>query len=94
MDNNININAHQSQGSAFRRHLPDLSLPRFTSMQKQDAHEYADQFKTSGQPPWLHGLFLHWRELFKEPFRGITTDGNEPFPCQMHDQRQRLMLVR
>lgn len=62
--------------SAFRQHLPDLSLPRFTTMQKQDSHEYAEDFKSSGRPPWLHGLYLHWRELFQEPFRGITNDGN------------------
>ncbi|KAM5345963.1 hypothetical protein ACJ41O_011824 [Fusarium nematophilum] len=65
----------EPHGCAFRKHLPDLGLPRFTTMQKQNAHEYAEAFKTSGHPPWLHGLFLHWRELFKEPYRGITSDG-------------------
>ncbi|KAI8651883.1 hypothetical protein NCS56_01404500 [Fusarium sp. Ph1] len=65
----------QSHGSAFREHLPDLSTPRFTAMQKQNAHEYAEVFKASGQPPWLHGLFLHWRKLFEEPCKGITNDG-------------------
>ena len=44
-------------------------------MQKQDAHEYAKEFIQGGNPPWLHALYLHWRELFQEPFRGITTDG-------------------
>lgn len=71
----MDAKSQNPQASAFRRHLPDLGLPRFTTMQKQDAHEYAHAFKTSGQPPWLHGLFLHWRELFMEPFRGITTNG-------------------
>lgn len=65
------------QAGAFRKYLPDLTLPRFTSMQGLNAHEYAHNFKTSGQPPWIHGLFLHWRELFKDPFRGITTDGTK-----------------
>ncbi|KAK4128204.1 hypothetical protein N657DRAFT_584939 [Parathielavia appendiculata] len=65
----------QHSGAAYRQHLPDLSIPRFTTMQKQDAHEYAKAFKESGVPPWLHGLYLHWRQLFQEPFKGITNDG-------------------
>ena len=44
-------------------------------MQKQNAHEYADDFKDNGNPPWLHALYLHWRQLFHEPFKGITNDG-------------------
>ena len=62
----------------FRRHLPDLSLPRFTTMKGQHATEYADAFKSTGQPPWLHGLYLHWRKLFEEPYHGITNDGEKP----------------
>ncbi|KAK3996901.1 hypothetical protein QBC44DRAFT_123843 [Cladorrhinum sp. PSN332] len=59
----------------YHAHLPDLSIPRFTEMQKQDAHSYAKAFIEGGNPPWLHGLFLHWRKLFQEPFRGVTNDG-------------------
>ncbi|KAJ5001056.1 hypothetical protein K4K48_001907 [Colletotrichum sp. SAR 10_66] len=62
-------------GGEYRQHLPDLSIPRFTTMQKQDAHVYAKEFKEGGNPPWLHALYLHWRKLFKEPYTGITTDG-------------------
>ncbi|KAL2132627.1 hypothetical protein VTI74DRAFT_3566 [Chaetomium olivicolor] len=65
---------HEHEG-AYRQHLPDLSISRFTKMQKQDAHEYAEAFKETGVPPWLHGLYLHWRKLFQEPFKGITNDG-------------------
>ena len=65
----------QPSGGAYRQHLPDLTIPRFTEMQKQDAHEYAAAFKESGAPPWLHGLYLHWRNLFQEPFKGVTNDG-------------------
>jgi hypothetical protein len=61
--------------STYRHHLPDLTSPRFTSMQKQDAREYVAEFKQSGRPPWLHALYLHWMELFKEPYRGITSGG-------------------
>ena len=65
----------QHSGAAYRKHLPDLSIPRFTVMQTQDAHEYAAAFKETGAPPWLHGLYLHWRDLFQEPFKGVTSDG-------------------
>lgn len=74
----------QDGPGAFRQHLPDLSIPRFTTMQKQDAHEYARAFKESGVPPWLHGLYLHWRKLYQEPFKGITNDGSSSYlglPC-------------
>jgi hypothetical protein len=62
-------------GGEYRKFLPDLSIPRFTVMQQQDAHVYAEAFKTGGVPPWLHALYLHWLELLKEPFKGITSDG-------------------
>lgn len=61
--------------SAYRQHLPDLSSPRFQQMSKQNAHEYVDEFKTGGNPPWLHGLYMHWLDLLNEPFRGVTTNG-------------------
>lgn len=61
--------------AAFRHFLPDLAQPRFTTMQQQDAHEYASAFKRDAQPPWLYALWQHWRQLFEEPFRGITNDG-------------------
>ncbi|PSK42991.1 D-tyrosyl-tRNA(Tyr) deacylase [Elsinoe australis] len=62
---------------AYRAHLPDLSIPRFTSMKAQNAHEYADEFLNKGhQPPWLYALYKHWRSLFEEPFRGVTNDGH------------------
>lgn len=62
-------------GGEYRQFLPDLSIPRFTTMQKQDAHVYAEEFKKGGMPPWLHALYMHWLDLLKEPFKGITTDG-------------------
>ncbi|KAK3694566.1 hypothetical protein B0T22DRAFT_507185 [Podospora appendiculata] len=66
----------QAQEGEYRKHLPDLTSPRFTTMQKQDAHEYAKAFIQGGMPPWLHGLYLHWRKLFQEPFKGVTNDGH------------------
>ncbi|KAF6828464.1 hypothetical protein CMUS01_08563 [Colletotrichum musicola] len=65
----------QQHGGEYRQYLPDLSIPRFTTMQKQDAHVYAKEFKEGGNPPWLHALYLHWRKLFQEPFTGITSHG-------------------
>ncbi|EKJ74584.1 hypothetical protein FPSE_05334 [Fusarium pseudograminearum CS3096] len=59
----------------FRQYLPNLNQPRFQDMKKQDAYEYAEIFKKGGQPPWLHGLYLHWRKLFNEPYQGVTSDG-------------------
>ena len=69
------MGSQSGPGEGFRQHLPDLSLPRFQDMRKQDAYQYADTFKKTGQPPWLHGLYLHWRKLFQQPYQGITTDG-------------------
>lgn len=67
--------ADGSKSAAFRAHLPDLSIPRFQTMQKQDPREYATAFKENGQPPWLHALYLQWQKLLAEPFKGVTNDG-------------------
>lgn len=66
--------AAQLQSSPFRTHLPDLSTERFTS-RNQNCYEYAAAFKQNKNPPWLHALYEHWRELLTEPFKGITNDG-------------------
>ncbi|EHY59364.1 hypothetical protein HRR83_001361 [Exophiala dermatitidis] len=66
---------HHHHGSEYRQYLPDLSQPRFTTMAKQDPWVYAKEFKEKGNPPWLHALYLHWLELLKEPFKGVTNDG-------------------
>lgn len=68
-------NSTPATGGTYHQYLPDLSIPRFTAMQKQDAHEYAKEFKEGGMPPWLHALYLHWRKLLQEPFKGVTNDG-------------------
>jgi hypothetical protein len=64
-----------NQSNGFRQHLPDLTTPRFVTMKQQNAREYARAFVEGGQPPWIHALYLRWKELFQEPFKGITTDG-------------------
>lgn len=62
----------------YRQYLPDLNTKRFQVMQTQNAHEYAHDFKTLRQPPWLHALYMHWLDLLQEPFKGVTTDGRPP----------------
>ncbi|BCR99334.1 DUF3500 domain-containing protein [Aspergillus luchuensis] len=66
----------QKPTGEYRQYLPDLSLKRFQVMRNQDAHEYAHDFKTLKNPPWLHALYMHWVDLLQEPFKGVTTDGN------------------
>ncbi|KAI1358164.1 hypothetical protein F5Y08DRAFT_125965 [Xylaria arbuscula] len=64
-----------SQHSEFRQYLPDLSTPRFTTIAQNDARGHAKELKEKQAPPWLYGLYTHWRKLFQEPFKGITNDG-------------------
>ncbi|RFN54492.1 hypothetical protein FIE12Z_1280 [Fusarium flagelliforme] len=76
-----------AEPSPFRAHLPDLQTDRFTTMKKQDPYEYATAFKENGAPPWLHGLYLHWRKLLSEPFKGVTNDGQvRPGLFKLEDQ--------
>lgn len=67
--------------SEFRACLPDLDIPRFTIMKKQNCREYAHDFKTLKQPPWLHALYMHWLRLYQEPFKGVTVDGRQSAMC-------------
>ncbi|KAI0008835.1 hypothetical protein F4779DRAFT_418043 [Xylariaceae sp. FL0662B] len=64
-----------SQHDDFRQHLPDLNTPRFQTIAKNDAYGHARELKENHAPPWLYGLYTHWRKLFQEPFKGITNDG-------------------
>ncbi|KAI1491588.1 hypothetical protein F5X96DRAFT_693091 [Biscogniauxia mediterranea] len=65
----------ESQHGEFRKYLPDLSTPRFTTLAQNDAYGHARELKEKQSPPWLYGLYMHWRKLFQEPYKGITTDG-------------------
>ncbi|KAI1125920.1 hypothetical protein F5Y10DRAFT_221602 [Nemania abortiva] len=64
-----------SQHGDFRKYLPDLSTPRFTTIAQNDAYGHAKELKDKQAPPWLYGLYTHWRKLLQEPFKGITNDG-------------------
>lgn len=61
--------------SDFRQYLPDLTTPRFTTLAQNDARGHAKELIEKQAPPWLYGLYTHWRELLQEPFKGITNDG-------------------
>ena len=65
----------ESASAEFRQHLPDLSSPRFTVAKEQNAESYADAFNKQRNPPWLYDLTQAWQKLYREPYRGITTDG-------------------
>ena len=75
LNTQASVMSEPDQASPFRAHIPDLSIPRFTSMKQLDPYQYAAAFKEGGIPPWLHGLYLHWRKLLAEPFKGVTSDG-------------------
>ncbi|KAI0408847.1 hypothetical protein F4802DRAFT_299059 [Xylaria palmicola] len=64
-----------SQHGEFRQYLPDLSTPRFTTLARNDARGHARELLDKQSPPWLYGLYTHWRKLLQEPFKGITNDG-------------------
>lgn len=85
------MSSQQDQFEGFRQYLPDLNLPRFQDMKKKDAHVYAEDFKKHGNPPWLHGLYLHWRKLFQQPYQGITSDGKH---CSWTLDKPRLTIIR
>ncbi|KAI0173434.1 hypothetical protein GGR52DRAFT_387379 [Hypoxylon sp. FL1284] len=65
----------EAQHSGFRQYLPDLNTPRFQTIATNDAHGHAKELLEHHRPPWLYGLYMHWRKLFQEPFKGITNDG-------------------
>lgn len=64
-----------AQRTSFRQYLPDLDTPRFQAIATNDAHGHAKELLEHHRPPWLYGLYVHWRKLFEEPFKGVTTDG-------------------
>lgn len=65
----------QNLASAFRKHLPDLDTPRFHIGSQQSIYEYTDTFQKNKSPPWIYNLTEAWKELLKEPYKGVTSDG-------------------
>lgn len=68
---------NQALAAAFRRHLPDLTSPRFTTSAKQSPYEYSEAFQEKQHPPWLYRLTEAWKALLEEPYKGVTIDGIE-----------------
>ena len=67
--------AFQEAAADFRKHLPDLTIPRFTIAKEQDPYQYVNDFQKNHVPPWLFNLTETWKELLQEPFKGVTNDG-------------------
>lgn len=74
-----------SQHGDFRRYLPDLSSPRFTTLAQCDAYSHAKELTEKHRPPWLYGLYTHWRKLLQEPFKGVTNDGGLTVPFRFSE---------
>lgn len=69
-------NSFEEASVAFRRHLHDLSTPRFTTAAKQNVYEYAKDMQDNRRPPWLYDLTKVWEKLLAEPYKGVSNDGN------------------
>jgi hypothetical protein len=72
----MSVSTFKKASAEYRKHLPDLSIDRFTKAKDQDPYEYSDTFQTHRHPPWLFDLTQTWQNLYQEPFKGITNDGN------------------
>ena len=58
----------------YRPYIPTLEYPRVAAFQGRDAYTHGDAGLANPIPVEL--LFKPWEKLYREPFRGITTDGN------------------
>jgi hypothetical protein len=67
----------EKASAEFRKHLPDLTIPRFQIAKDQDAYEYSKAFQTEKIPPWLYRLTEAWESLYQEPFKGVTSNGRQ-----------------
>ena len=65
----------QKASAGFRTHLPNLNTPRFQNAKQQSPYEYVKVFNDKHIPPWLYNLTQAWKQLYAEPYKGVTTDG-------------------
>ncbi|PGH07782.1 hypothetical protein AJ79_06170 [Helicocarpus griseus UAMH5409] len=79
------MSTFEKSSAKFRQHLPDLNTPRFQNAKDQDAYSYAATFQETKNPPWLYNLTKAWEQLYEEPYKGLTTDGNI-IPGLFHQQ--------
>jgi hypothetical protein len=57
----------------FRPFIPTLEYPRVAAFQGRDAYQHGDAGLANPIPQAL--LFTPWDKLYRDPFKGITTDG-------------------
>lgn len=58
----------------FRAFLPPPEDPRLAVLKEEDAYSHAEHCLAI---PWLNEVFERWRQLYQEPFFGITADGQK-----------------
>lgn len=56
----------------YREALPDLQSGKFAKLPHHDAHSWELEFYKN---PFAKTLVENWRNLWAEPFCGLTTDG-------------------
>lgn len=61
-------------GAAFRAYVPPPDHPRVAGLSELDAYAHAER---ALKIPWLNEVFAGWRQLYDEPFLGITTEGRK-----------------
>jgi hypothetical protein len=61
------------QSKDFRPFIPTLEYPRVAAFQGRDAYQHGDAGLANPIPQAL--LFSPWDKLYREPFKGITTNG-------------------
>ncbi|MDN3310343.1 DUF3500 domain-containing protein [Microbacterium oryzae] len=64
--------AVQLGDESYREHLLDLEDPKLAAWRGLDREEFA---RRRVDNPFVQGLLADWNALYREPFRGITTDG-------------------
>jgi Protein of unknown function (DUF3500) len=60
----------------FRAFVPTASNPKIAPLANMDAYAYRRHVLAI---PWIREWTEHWTQLYRQPFVGITTDGN-PLP--------------
>jgi hypothetical protein len=58
----------------FRRYLPDLNSGKFKDIRSRSALSHAKHLYD--EVALVRQLDSHWRTLYAEEFRGITSDGD------------------
>jgi len=61
-------------GASFRAYVPPPDHPRVAGLSELDAYTHAER---ALKIPWLNEVFAGWRQLYDEPFFGITTEGRK-----------------